>query len=475
MRNIICGFTFLLSAFSLSAQTKDIAGIWEGKLNVGIELRIVFHFSKNDDGSLKGTMDSPDQNVKDIPCNKVTVTADSVIAEVKLINGVYRAAITNDSTLTGLWLQGAGSFALTVKHVDKATEIKPKPQTPKPPFNYNSEDVEYNNADSSMHFGATFTYPKTGGPFVTAILITGSGQQDRDETILNHKPFAVIADYLTRNGYAVLRVDDRGMGKTTPLDVRNATSADFAKDVEASLAYINTRKEVDKNRIGLIGHSEGGLIADIVASRNKNIDFIIMLAGPGTKGDELLADQTRAIIMAAGVSKEAADAYKQAYQVILENAISMDTTSATNASMKYYKEWMQKTDPKILKELEAGDEDDNAVRKMISQMTAQFSTPWFKYFLQTDPAVFIKQLNCKVLALNGSKDVQVLPEQNLAGIKSALEKSKSKKYEVHELPGLNHLFQHCKQCTVAEYGQLDETFAPEALEMMVKWLNENVK
>lgn len=473
MKNIFCVFVFLFTALSLSAQTKNVTGIWEGKLNVGIELRIVFHFSKNDDGSLKGTMDSPDQNVKDIPCNKVTVSNDSVIAELKLINGAYRATLINDSTLSGLWIQGPGSFPLTVKRVEKATEIKPKPQTPKPPFNYNSEDVEYNNADSSIHFGATFTYPKTGGPFATAILITGSGQQDRDETILNHKPFAVIADYLTKNGYAVLRVDDRGMGKTSAVNIKNATSADFAKDVEASLAYINTRKEVDKNRIGLIGHSEGGLIADIIASRNKDIDFVIMLAGPGTKGDELLADQTGAILMSTGISKEATDAYKLAYKNIIQHAMQMDTASAITASMNYFNEWKQKTDPKFLNELEVN--DSTSAREMVRQMTAQFSTPWFKYFLQTDPADYIKQLKCKVLALNGSKDVQVLPKQNLAGIKAALQKSKSKKYEVQELPGLNHLFQHCNACTVAEYGQLEETFAPEALDIMVKWLNENVK
>src|SRR4029078_8671905 len=202
MKRKIFIIILLLATITANAQTKDISGIWEGKLNVGVELRLVFHFTKNSDGTYKGTMDSPDQNAKDIPCSKVTVSADSVIAEIKMINGAYKAAITNDSTLSGQWVQGAGSFPLITKHVEKASEIKPKPQTPQPPFNYNSEDVEYNNADSSIHFGATFTYPKTNGPFVTAILITGSGHQDRDETILGHKPFAVIADYLTKNGYA---------------------------------------------------------------------------------------------------------------------------------------------------------------------------------------------------------------------------------------------------------------------------------
>jgi pimeloyl-ACP methyl ester carboxylesterase len=473
MKSKIFIAVLLLATLNAKAQTKDVSGIWEGKLNVGVELRLVFHFNKNNDGTYTGTMDSPDQNAKGIACSKVTVTADSVIAEIKMINGAYKAAIANDSTLSGKWVQGTGSFPLIIKHVEKASEIKPKPQTPQPPFNYNSEDVEYNNADSSIHFGATFTYPKTGGPFVTAILITGSGQQDRDETILGHKPFAVIADYLTKNGYAVLRIDDRGMGKTSAVNIKNATSADFAKDVEAGLAYINSRKEVDKNKIGLIGHSEGGLIADIIASRNKNIDFVIMLAGPGTKGDVLLADQTHEILMSGGVSKVAVDAYKTAYENILQNALQMDTAAAITASLNYFKEWKQKTDPKLLKELAI--DNDTTANEMIRQMTVQFSMPWFKYFLQTNPTDYIKQFKCKVLALNGSKDIQVLPQQNLTAIKSALEKSKSKKFEVHELPGLNHLFQHCNVCTIQEYAQLDETFAPEALDIIAKWLNENVK
>jgi pimeloyl-ACP methyl ester carboxylesterase len=339
-----------------------------------------------------------------------------------MINGAYKAAITNDSTLSGQWVQGAGSFPLITKHVEKASEIKPKPQTPQPPFNYNSEDVEYNNADSSIHFGATFTYPKTSGPFVTAILITGSGQQDRDETILGHKPFAVIADYLTKNGYAVLRVDDRGMGKTSAGDLKNATSADFAKDVEAGLAYLNTRKEVDKNKIGLIGHSEGGLIEDIVAAKNKNINFIIMLAGPGTKGSVLLADQAEADISCSRCKQRSRKCVHAIVQKkFLQNAIEKDTAAANIASISSYNEWKNKTDTNYIKALNFGNEED--AKKAIRSITYQASTPWFKYFLQTDPADYIKQLQCKVLALNGSKDVQVLPQQNLAAINSALKKA----------------------------------------------------
>jgi hypothetical protein len=198
-----------------------------------------------------------------------------------------------------------------------------------------------------------------------------------------------------------------------------------------------------------------------------------MLAGPGTKGDVLLADQTEAFLLASGVSKDAVTAYIPLYKKILHKAITLqDTSAAISKSMNAYKEWKSKTDPKLIEEIKFADESE--ARTEIAAMIYQASTPWFKYFCETDPTSYIRQLNCKVLALNGAKDIQVLPAQNLAGIQAALKKSKSKLYETKELPGLNHLFQHCKTCTVQEYAQLEETFAPEALDIIVKWLDANV-
>ena len=262
------------------------------------------------------------------------------------------------------------------------------------------------------------------------------------------------------------------MGKTSIGNGPKATSADFAKDVEAGIAYLNTRKEVDKNKIGLIGHSEGGLIASIVGSRSKDIDFIVMIAGPGLKGSKLLASQNEAILLSTGVSKEAAVAYEELYENIMRNAMEKDTGSAIAASTKAYGEWKQKTDSNLRRSV--GIKDDIAAQQAIRAITFELSRPWFIYFFQTDPADYITRLNCKVLALNGSKDVQVVSRQNLEAIRIALKKSKSPGFETIELPGLNHLFQHCKACTVAEYGQLEETFSPEALDIIVKWLNKNV-
>jgi len=459
---------------SMYAQ-KKFAGIWEGKLDVGrIAIRIVFHFDLQSDGKYTGSMDSPDQGVKGINCDDVSVRGDSIIVQIKKLRGGFNGLMVNDSTLDGNWSQGGKVFPLKIKKVAEVSKSPNRPQTPKPPFNYNVEDIEYDNADKSIHFGATFTYPKGIGPFPTAILISGSGQQDRDETILGHKSFAVIADYLTNRGVAVLRVDDRQMGKSTG-DVVNATSEDFANDVKVSLNYLKNRKEVDKKRMGLIGHSEGGLIASIVASRNNDIDFVIMLAGPGVKGEDILVQQNEDILKGDGISAKAASSYGTLYRNMIEDVLAeSDTTKLYPKMISDFEKWKANQSDQILEQLKL--KRDNSNDNQLAMGFAQgFASQWIKYFIQSDPQPFIEKFNCKVLALNGSKDVQVNAAINLPAIKKALKKSKSPSYETKEIPGLNHLFQHCKKCTVEEYDEIEETFALEALEIMGKWLDKNVK
>lgn len=470
-------FLLIIIAFTAVHAQKNIDGIWEGKLDVGVSLRVVFHFNKQPDGSYKGTMDSPDQGVRGIPISSIIISEDSIVAEVKSIGGSYKGIRIKDSTISGSWSQGVGSYALTTHRVKEASIVNEasaakRPQTPKPPFSYAVEEVGYDNADKSVHFGGTFTYPKGNGPFTTALLITGSGQQDRDETILNHKPFAVIADDLTKKGFAVLRVDDRGMGKTTG-NVKEATSANFADDVETGLGYLKTRKEVNQKKLGLIGHSEGGLIASIVAARNKNISFVIMLAGPGVKGADLLSDQNEAILKSSGVTADAAFAYKSLFRQIIEDVLTIkDSVALFDKVWHDGLLWKAKQPPSILAALHINTNDSATNKKAISTLITAFSFPWMKFFLNSDPASLIEKFQCKVLALDGSKDLQVIATSNLAGIHKALEKSKSPAYETRELPGLNHLFQHCNKCTISEYGELEETFAPEALEIMENWLKK---
>jgi pimeloyl-ACP methyl ester carboxylesterase len=471
MKYLIFTLLIICTSYICPAQTRNIDGAWLGTLDVGMQLRLVFHFEKDAQQNYSAKIDSPDQGVNGIPTTSVYVVADSVRIMMDAINSKFEGVLLNDTTLAGSWSQGPATIPLTLKKVNELPTVN-RPQTPLPPFPYTVEDVEFDNADKSVHLAGTITYPSAGGPFAAAILISGSGQQDRDETIAGHKPFAVIADHLTKQGMAILRLDDRGTGKSTG-EVEKATSADFANDIETAIQYLSGHPAIDKNKIGLIGHSEGGLIASIIASRNKNIEFMILLAGPGTKGSVLLADQVEAIMQASNVPGPSAKAFKTLYsQVIHHSLTAKDTAAAITAAISTYYSWKKNAPGTVLTDL--GITTDKIDEENIRTMVREFSKPWMKYFLQSDPVPYLQNTNAKVLALNGEKDVQVLPQPNLAGITAALQKSKSPVYEVKEMEGLNHLFQTCRQCTPAEYGMLEETFSPMALQAMSEWLKKNV-
>lgn len=466
-----------------SIQCQNITGNWEGKLDVkGTLIPIVFHIAKDSNNKYIATFDSPDQKAFNVPCNDVIVTSDSVILMMKIIGGKYEGSLSNDKIqLTGMWYQGGGSLPLNVNKTSDKVTIKTikHPQTPIPPFPYQSEDVVYSNANKSIQFGATFTVPlpQPGVDYfrvpiyTTVLLITGSGMQDRDETIMNHKPFAVIADYLTRNGIAVLRVDDRGMGKTTG-NFGKATSADFANDVEAGIDYLKTRKDVDTSNIGLLGHSEGGMIAPMVASRRSEIKFIVLLAGPGVKITELMEQQNIDVAASNGLSKRMQEQFRPMYRELVSTIIAeKDTAIAKDKAILVFKHW-QKDNSELLVKQTTGVTDEKSLIAYTEGMVRLMNQPWYNYFFKFDPAQYLTRLNCAVLALNGEKDIQVSARSNLAAIKTALKKSRSVKYSTLEMAGLNHLFQHCKKCAVAEYGELEETFAPEVLALITKWIKE---
>jgi uncharacterized protein len=471
MKNGFLAFLFIL--VSLFPLAQGITGNWQGILIAGPQkLKIVFHIKTDSAHSYLSSFDSPDQHAFGLPCSETSVKADSLVIIIKMINGGYHGKWNGSDSIMGYFFQNGQNFPMGLGRSSDSEVVLLRPQTPKPPFPYNSEDLEYDNPVSGIHYSGTLTYPKSGGPFAAAILITGSGQQDRDETLFGHKPFAVIADYLTRRGYAVLRVDDRQMGKSTG-DVERATSKDFANDVEASMHELQSRKEIDQKKIGLIGHSEGGLIASIVGSENATVDFIIMLAGPGLKGSKLLVLQSEAIARSTNPVENSVEANKNLIKFLIDAILySRDSSEQSAEAWKGYLSWKKTTDPDIVAAMGL---NEASARIQIRAQLDRMNTPWFVYFLQADPAVFICRLHCKVLALDGSKDIQVLPDQNLTAIETALKKSASKNYSTEKLPGLNHLFQHCKTCTVEEYGQLEETFAPEALQKIGDWLDKNVK
>ncbi len=474
LKKIIPLLLFLLPGLFLHAQSTISPGTWEGVLHVGGDLHLVFHLTSGTDGTWSATMDSPDQQAFGLPCNEVTFSGDSIRISLDIAKAYYAGRILNDSIMEGKWFQGPGNFPLTLK---KQLKVLPpqkleRPQTPLPPFPYSSTDVIYTNADSSIQYGGTFTSPKSGGPFPVAILITGSGQEDRDETIFDHKPFAVIADYLTRNGMAVLRVDDRGVGQTTG-NVDQATSMDFANDVLAGIEYLLKRKDVDKNKIGLIGHSEGGLIAPIVFTKWPKLAFIISLAGPGIPGADILLRQQTDPVKGL-VSDSAYQAYylltKNKFRIMVENK-DLPNSSILQKIEQYFAHWKDSISPGMQTALNVQD----VTPAEYGQQAALELKPWLKYFIVTNPATFWSNVTCPVLALNGEKDIQVNASENVPEIVAALAKAGNHKVTTHIFPGLNHLFQHCTTCTVAEYAQLTQTMAPEVLAEMADWLKKTIQ
>ncbi len=434
------------------AKPSGIDGAWMGTLDLGaVKLRVVFHIVNTEDG-LVATLDSPDQGQKGLPTTSATRDGVNLKIEVRAIGGVYEGKIAADLlSIDGSFTQMGASHPLLLKRVKDQAELELKrPQNPVKPYPYREEEVSYDNKTASITLAATLTIPPGKGPFPAVLLITGSGPQDRDESLMGHKPFLVLSDYLTRHGIAVLRADDRGTGRSSG-SFSTATTADFATDAEAGVAYLKTRSEVDAHKIGLIGHSEGGVVAPMVAARSKDVDFIVMMAGTGVPGDQVLEAQGEAIDVASG--KDANEA-------------------ALNATKE--KQMLQlvenEKDPAVLedklKQRMSGTIPDAQIGMAIEKITS----PWMRYFLSYDPATALRKVTCPVLAINGSLDKQVLPDQNLPAIRKALEQSGNKRVEIDELPGLNHLFQTAKTGAPSEYAEIEETISPAALEKVSNWI-----
>ena len=414
-------------------------------------LRLVLHVINTEDG-LSATLDSLDQNAKGIPVNSITRKGSSLKFDVKSVGGSYDGTIGPDlGTFTGTWSQLGKSWPLALKRVKNAAELElRRPQNPVKPYPYKEEEVTYKNPGANIELAATVTIPEGKGPFPAVLLMAGSGPHDRDETLMGHKPFLVLADYLTRKSIVVLRADKRGVGKSGG-DYSHAVMADFASDADAGVAYLKTRVDVDPHRIGLVGHSEGGVEAPMSAAHNPDVAFVVMMAGTGVPGDQLLPEQMRRLEEAAGKSKDEIDKDVAVQRDILA-IVEKDKDDAAL--------------DKDLREKLAGKVPDAQMGMQIKAV----SSPWFRGLLQYDPAPTLSQLTCPVLVLNGEKDVQVPPEQNLPPIRKALETGGNKNFEIDELPGLNHLFQTAKTGGIGEYSEIEETMSPVAMEKVASWI-----
>jgi hypothetical protein len=468
MKNIIA-FAIILCMVSISAisqqstDKKTIAGSWLGTLSSnGVNLRLVFNLKLNDKDSLVASMDSPDQGAKNIPMGQVILKDKSLIIKAPMLAGEYNGTITGDSTIDGTWTQRGAKYDINLKKLNKPLTVS-RPQEPKPPFPYTSEDVTFTNEKFNIKLAGTLTIPAGDGPFPVAILITGSGTQNRNEELMGHKPFLVIADYLSRNGIAVLRYDDRGAGKSQGNPVTSNTE-DLSTDAQAAFNFLKNHVKINPEAIGLIGHSEGGLIAPIVAASNPEVAFIVSLAGPGVTGERIILRQSEDIGRLSGVKEEdikkSVETNKKLYAVLRKEK---DNKKAETKILAIYKEILEK---------EKMSEEDT--EKGVNQLKGTFGEntyTWFRYFIMTDPSVYWKKVDCPVLALNGAKDVQVSASENLPAIEKALKSGGNKNVKTIKFEGLNHLFQHCKTGLPSEYSVIEETFSPEVMKIIADWIS----
>ncbi len=447
----------------ISIDKKSVTGSWLGKISTGaIELRIIFNLSVIGKDSLIATLDSPDQGAKNIKLGPVTLKDEAIKISAGAMLAEYNGVVKNDTTIEGTWKQAGRSMALNLKKLKTVFTIN-RPQEPKPPFPYTSEDITFPNEGAKINLAGTLTIPAGEGPFPAVILISGSGAQNRNEELMGHKPFMVIADYLSRNGIAVLRYDDRGVGQSQGT-YAEATSADLATDTEAAFNWLRKNQKIDLNSLGLIGHSEGGLIASIVASRNREISFVISLAGPGVPGDKIIHRQSADISRLSGVDekeiKEAVSTNKKLFVILKKEP---DNKLASEKMIELYKKLLEKKEKKP-------EEKDQAIKQVQSNLIP-ITLTWMRYFISTDPAGFWKKVKCPVLAINGAKDLQVAADENLGAIEKALKSGKNTSIKTAKPEGLNHLFQHSKTGLPAEYGEIEETFAPEVLKLISDWIS----
>jgi pimeloyl-ACP methyl ester carboxylesterase len=463
-----CLTTVLLLSLALigtrqAAAPAAIEGDWTGSVAVGAApLRLVVHIKRTADGGFVATLDSPDQGATGLPIETVTVTGDTVRLEMKTPPAVFEGKRSADGTaIDGAWVQGGASFPLTLRRGAGAGAPK-RPQEPKPPYPYSEDAVTYDNKAAGITLAGTLTLPRAAAAAPAVILISGSGAQDRDESVFGHKPFLVLADHLTRNGIAVLRVDDRGVGGSSG-KTSDATSDDFAGDVQAGLDYLKTRKEIDSKRIGLVGHSEGGLIAPIVAARSSDVAFIVLMAGPGLPGEDILYLQGTAIAKAAGATDQQVEANRGLQAQIFRIVKEEKDPAAAAAKLRQFGDQILSGVPEAQRAM---------AKRQVDAQIAGASSAWFRFFLTYDPRPTLAKVKVPVLAVTGELDLQVPDERNLEAIGTALKAAGNTNVTLLSLPGLNHLFQRATTGAPSEYGRIEETMAPAALEAIAGWIGK---
>ena len=475
------GATFPLKLRKVSSPPRDQAQeIWLGSMQAGLQKLVMqFRIYADASGNLTAFVDSVSQKAGGFKADVKIEGSQFTLHAASLKSHFVGEKDAGGKELNGKWTQGI-AIDLKMKRVeipvDAKSVIAKRPQTPKGPFPYEAREVTFKNAIAGNQLAGTFSYPKSSKPMAVAVLISGSGPQDRDETLLEHKPFAVLADYLNRNGIAVLRYDDRGVGKSTGT-FDKATTADFASDVEAAIEFLKTETNIDSMQIGLIGHSEGGLIAPSVAANHPEVAWIVLMAGPGVNGAEILFNQGQLIVAANGGNAQALRTQKTIQELAFEQVRELKVGDDISP-------FVDSCASKVLEQIDkAGDMPTGAdlaeFRKTIVEATRSalttVNTPWMRYFLTYEPGPALEKTKCPVLAINGAMDLQVDPKLNLPKIEAALRTGSNRDFKVQELAGLNHLFQNCTTGSPTEYASIEETLSPLLLEAIGSWLKTRVK
>jgi len=456
----------LISILSIvSAFSQEISGDWSGKAKRGDkEITFVFNI-KQEGANYSSIMNVPTFRISGIKPAVTTFTNGKLTINGSNLGMSYVAEFNNElQQFEGTYKEGGIEMVLNLKKGAVKIADQRRPQEPAKAYPYYEEEVMFQNKEANITLTGTLTLPNKEGKFPVVILISGSGPQDRDETFMGHKPFLVLADHLTKQGIGVLRFDDRGHGESTG-DFSSATTEDFSKDVLSAIAYLKIRKEIDKKNIGLIGHSEGGIIAPLVANNSKNVAFIVLLASTGISGAELSVMQSKTL-------RQFPVKDEKAYEENARKVIAIVTSSKSEQEIKteltaHYNAFIRP----ILKDLNVPEKNIDA---FISNQVNTSIKPWSRYFLQYNPADEIEKLQIPVLSLNGSKDTQVNAKINQNGIRQALIKGGNKDYKIIELENLNHFFQECETGKMDEYRKIEQTFSPVALKEVSSWVLKHI-
>lgn len=434
------------------------AGRWTGALEVPgqkLEMSILL---KRQGAGWEGSLDVPAQGIKEMPLSDLVIEGEALRFALEGIPGdpTYEGTIRGD-IIEGEFNQGGATVPLVFKYGVEIAQLN-RPQEPKPPYPYLVIDVKFDSLSDGVKLAGTITLPQGEGPFPAVVLVSGSGAQNRDEEVFGHKPFLVLADRLTRAGIAVLRYDDRGVGASTG-DATTATTSDLSMDAQAAVRFLRKQPQVKTDAVGIAGHSEGGIIAPMVAARSEDANFIILMAGPGVPGDQVLIRQVREGALAEGAAADAAEAISKTVSEVVELVQANAEEAVIRGAME-----------KLLRMQVGAAADAPLPAGMVDAVYKQFAGEWFRYFFSYDPAEALRKVNVPVLVLQGKLDRQVNAQVNVEAIKRALEHNPNVRVEVFE--NLNHLFQPAKTGGGSEYAQIETTMDEQVPRVIAEWIKD---